>query len=60
MPSNKPVFTLRTSQLNLDKLHYIAMQEDRSDNKQLERILTKAIADYEVIHGEIQTDETER
>lgn len=60
MPSNKPVFTLRTEQLNLDKLHIIALHDNRSDNRMLERILLNAIREYENIYGIIQTEETER
>lgn len=53
MPSNKPVFTLRTDKINLDKLHKISEHENRSDNKQLEYILLQYIRTYEAEHGEI-------
>lgn len=57
MPSNKPVFTLRTDKVNLDKLHRISEQESRSDNKQLEYILLQYIRAYEAEHGAIEIDE---
>lgn len=54
MPSKKPVFTLRTEKENLMKLSYIAEQENRSDNKELEYILLSYIKEYENEHGEIK------
>lgn len=55
MSSNKPRMTFRTEQEILDKLKYIADQEDRSDSKQLEHILKKYIATYEKENGAIDT-----
>lgn len=54
MPSKKPIFTLRTEQETLDKLHILAELEERSDNKELEYILKKYIKQYEQEHGEIE------
>ena len=59
MPSKKPVFTLRTEKENLMKLSYIAEQENRSDNKELEYILLSYIKEYENEHGEIEIKATE-
>lgn len=57
MPSKKPIFTLRTDKENLIKLSYIAQTENRSDNKQLELILTNYIKLYELQNGEIKINE---
>ena len=57
LPSKKPVFTLRTEKENLMKLSYIAEQENRSDNKELEYILLSYIKEYENEHGEIKATE---
>ena len=54
MPSKKPIFTLRTEQETLDKLHILAELEERSDNKELEYILKRYIKQYEQEHGEIE------
>lgn len=56
MPSNKPIFTLRTEKENLDKLRIIAKAENRSDNKQLEYILLNYIKMYENMFGEIKIE----
>ncbi len=56
MPSKKPIFTLRTDQVNLDKLRMIAKAENRSDNKQLEYILLNYIKMYEYNNGEIKIE----
>lgn len=58
MPSKKPVFTLRTEKENLAKLSYIAEQENRSDNKELEYILLSYIKEYEKKNGEIEITKT--
>lgn len=54
MRSKKPMFTLRTEQKYLDMLHMIAVEEKRSDNKQLEYILLKYIEEYEYEYGTLQ------
>lgn len=56
MPSKKPIFTLRTDKENLDKLHIIANENKRSDNKELEYILEKHIQSYEKEHGKIEIE----
>lgn len=53
MPSNKPIFTLRTDKIILEKLHIIADHNGRSDNKELEWILKTHIKTYEQEHGKI-------
>ena len=54
MPSNKPKFTFRTEQQILDKLRYIADNNFRTLNKELEMLVIKRISEYEEIHGEIK------
>ncbi len=54
MPSKKPMVTLRTEQDIIDKLNIIAVQEGRSQNKELEYILKQYIRNYESEHGEIK------
>lgn len=56
MPSNKPIFTLRTEKINLEKLHIIAKKESRSDNQELEYILLKYIKEYEETNGIINIE----
>lgn len=56
MPSKKPVFTLRTDQVNLDKLKIIAEHENRSQNNQLEYILLNYIKMFEYNNGEIKIE----
>lgn len=53
MPSKLPMITLRTEQVNIDKLKTIADEEGRSSNKQLEYILKQYITTYESQHGTI-------
>ncbi len=52
----EPIRTFRcTDELYL-KLKFIALKENRSINKQLIRILTNFIKDYEQQYGEIKID----
>ncbi len=55
MKDNLPRFTLRVPQILLDKLEFIAEYEGRTKNKELEQMIKKRIAQFEKIHGEIQT-----
>lgn len=57
MPSNKPIFTLRTDRELLDKLHALSERESRSDNKQLEYILIEYIRMYEEQNGKLNTEQ---
>ena len=54
MPSVKPKFTFRTDQEIIDKLRYIADDNFRTLNKELEMIAIKRISEYEKEHGQIQ------
>ena len=53
MKDNLPRYTLRVSQVLLDKLGYIAEYEGRTKNKELEQLIKKRIAEFEQLHGEI-------
>lgn len=57
MPSNLPRFTLRTSRLLLTKLEYIAEENGRSSNKEIEMLIKKYVRNYEAKNGEIPVDE---
>ena len=54
MKDNLPRYTLRVSQLLLDKLAYIAEYEGRTKNKEIEQLIKKRIAEFEETHGEIE------
>lgn len=54
MPSSLPKFTLRTSREILEKFRYIADDNFRTVNKELEMLMQKHIAEYERKHGEIR------
>ena len=54
MPSNLPRYTLRVPQEYLDKIRYIAEENGRSANREIELMLKVRISDYEKKHGEIK------
>lgn len=54
MPSNLPKFTLRTDKVTLEKFRFIADDNFRTVNKELEMLMQKHIAEYEAQHGEIK------
>ena len=54
MPSNMPKFTLRVDQQTLEKLRYIADNNFRTVNKELEMLIKSHIAAYEKEHGAIK------
>ena len=56
MPSNTSKFTLRIDQQTLEKLRYIADNNFRTVNKELEMIIKAHIAAYETKNGEIKVD----
>ena len=53
MKDNLPRYTLRISQILLDKLGYIAEYEGRTKNKEIEQLIKKRISDFEETHGDI-------
>jgi hypothetical protein len=48
-----PRYTLRVSQILLDKLGYIADFEGRTKNKELEQMIKKRVHAFEAQYGEI-------
>lgn len=50
------IFSLRIKEDDYEKIQKIAEENDRSMNKQIERIIKNAIKDYEKINGEIKID----
>ena len=48
-----PMYTLRVSQMLLDKLGYIADFEGRTKNKELEQMIKKRVLAFEEQYGEI-------
>ena len=56
MPSELPRFTFRTDRVLLEKLRYIADNNFRTVNKELEMLAQQHIAAYEREHGEIKVE----
>lgn len=48
-----PRYTLRISQILLDKIGYIAEYEGRTKNKEIEQLIKKRIAEFVAEHGAI-------
>lgn len=59
MPSDLPKFTLRTDRITLEKFRYIADNNFRTVNKELEMLMLKHIAEYESKNGPIRIPEEE-
>ena len=57
MKDNLPRYTLRISQILLDKLGYIAEYEGRTKNKEIEQLIKKRVSEFEETHGNIVFDE---
>ena len=55
MKDNLPRYTLRISQILLDKLGFIAEYEGRTKNKEIEQLIKRRIEEFEEIHGRIET-----
>lgn len=53
MPSNLPRFTIRAEQEIIDKITYIAEENDRSTTQQIVNLIKKEIRDYEEKNGTI-------
>lgn len=49
-----PRYTLRVSQVLLDKIAYIAEYEGRTKNKEIEQLIKKRINEFEKEHGKIE------
>lgn len=50
-------FSLRVSEELLDKIKYIAAQNKRSANKEIEFLLEQYVREYERQHGQIRIEE---
>ncbi len=56
MPSYLPRYTLRIPQEYLEKIRYIAEENGRSANREIELMIKARIQEYEREHGEICLD----
>ncbi len=57
MATDLPRYTLRIPREYLDKIRYIAEEEGRSANKEIELMIKCRIAAYESEHGKIILEE---
>ena len=53
MASELPRYTLRIPKEYLEKIRYIAEENGRSANKEIELMIKRKIKDYESEHGKI-------
>ena len=56
MSSDLPRYTLRIPKDYLDKIRYIAGENGRSANKEIELMIKQRIKEYELQNGPILTD----
>lgn len=56
MASTLPRYTLRIPQEHLDKIRYIAEENGRSANKEIELMIKERIKSYEETHGSISLE----
>ena len=59
MNDNLPRYTLRVSQVLLDKLAFIAEFEGRTKNKEIEQLIKRRIAEFEKENGTIEINKNE-
>ena len=59
MKDNLPRYTLRVSQVWLDKLAFIAEFEGRTKNKEIEQLIKRRIAEFEKENGTIEINKNE-
>lgn len=59
MKDNLPRYTLRVSQVLLDKLAFIAEFEGRTKNKENEQLIKRRIAEFEKENGTIEINKNE-
>lgn len=59
MASDLPRYTLRIPQLLLDKIRFIAAENGRSANKEIECMIKQRIKEYESLNGEISAKDLE-
>lgn len=60
MPSIMPRYTLRISKILLDKIGYIAEENGRSANREIELLIKQRIKEYEQENGVISPTDLER
>jgi len=58
MPSELPRYTLRVPNEYLEKIRYIAEENGRSANREIELMIKKRIADYEKDNGTIPIEDS--
>jgi hypothetical protein len=58
MPSDLPRYTLRIPQVLLDKIRYIADENARSANREIEMLIRQRIKAYEDENGKIELSES--
>jgi len=56
MSSDLPRYTLRVQRTLLDKIRYIAEENGRSANKEIELLIKQRIRNYELKNGNIEID----
>ena len=56
MPSKKPQFVIRTEKDILEKIGYIAAENERSTTQEIVYLIKNKIREYESEHGEIILD----
>ena len=56
MPSKKPQFVIRTEKEILEKINYIATENERSTTQEIVFLIKQRIKEYEQEHGEILLD----
>lgn len=56
MPSKKPQFVIRTDNETLEKIKYIAKENERSTTQEIIFLVKQEIKKYEAEKGEIQIE----
>ena len=57
MPSTKPIIAVRTTKEIIEKMKFIADENNRSVSKEVEMLIKKHIKRYEEDNGEIKIEE---
>lgn len=57
MPSKKPQFVIRTDNMTLEKIKFIAKQNERSATQEIVYLIKQAINEYESEKGEIPVNQ---
>ncbi len=60
MPSKKPQFVIRTDKEVLQKIAYIAQENERNSTQEIVYLIKQRIKEYEAEHGEIVIREPEK